>query len=116
VTTKIHQRTRPRSRIQVHVGQLERTLEQFNEELGRKTAMSIALYDGRSVKPLRQRLDWLEKPLVVRAWLRTVQGVKWLAKRLKREPESATPASEAPTAVVPPPAAAKPVEPEKPKA
>ena len=78
VSSKVHQRTRPLGRMVVHASQLERSLENFNEELGRKVAMTLAKYDGQSVRPLRKRLDWLEKPLVVRAWLRCGQAWTWL--------------------------------------
>jgi hypothetical protein len=62
----------------VHASQLERTLENFNLEMGNKVALSIAGYDRQSIKPLRARLEWLEKPLVVRAWLRCGQGWTWV--------------------------------------
>lgn len=78
MSNKLHQRTKPRERLTVRVGPLERTLENLMAEVGQKVAMTLARYDQQSVKPLRARLDWLEKPLVVRAWLRCGQAWAWL--------------------------------------
>ena len=78
MTTKHPQRGKPRKRLTVRVGPLERTLENLMAEIGQKTALLLVRYDQQSVKPLRIRLDWLEKPLAVRAWLRCGQAWKWL--------------------------------------
>jgi len=76
MTFKPHNRPSKRSRIPVRVGGLERTLENFNAELGQKTAMSIAEYDQRYAAPLRARVAWLELSLWARFWMRLSAKVR----------------------------------------
>ena len=90
MTTKFHQKTKPGGRENVRVAGLMRTLEAFNDEIGQKTAFAITEYDRRRVRPLEQRVDWLEKPLVVRAWIRCgrawaglVSGRAWARVKVK---------------------------------
>jgi len=78
VSSKHPQRDRKRSRLTVRVGPFERTLENMNQEMGQKVAYAITQYDRLKVKPMRDRLDWLEKLLVVRVWLRCRQAWTWL--------------------------------------
>ena len=78
MTSKVHQRTKPPGRMNVRVDGLMRTLESFNGELGQRIVSTMAQYDRQRVVPLARRLAWLEKPLVVRAWLRCGQAWMWL--------------------------------------
>jgi len=73
--------------------------------MGQKVAYSITQYDRLKVKPMRDRLDWLEKPLVVRAWLRCRQvwtwlytGRAWAWLKLKLGPRLPPPVPEEPKA------------------
>jgi hypothetical protein len=90
VTTKFHQKTKPLGRENVRVAGLMRSLEAFNEEVGKKTALSMAEYDRKRIEPLVRRLVWLEKPLVARAWVRCgeawerlVSGRTWARLKVK---------------------------------
>lgn len=56
----IPRQMQPLSRQPVRVGALERTLEQFNAEIGAKVAKLLTAYHEREVEPLRQRLAVLE--------------------------------------------------------
>ena len=108
MSSKPHGRKQPRSRIPVRVGGLEATLTTFRAELlneiGMKTAVLLERYDQLKAAPLRARLDWLEKPLWRRVWIRLGRGWTWLRsgearKWLKakcREPSTA-PASDTTT-------------------
>ena len=90
----------PRSRIPVRVGALEATLEHFNKEMSVKVALSLQKYDQLHVAPLRRRVQWLETPLIVRAY---VVVHDWLLARLRK-----------PEALVEPPAPAAAPEPAAP--
>jgi hypothetical protein len=64
----------------VRLGLLEKILVGHDAEIGQKVALALAEYDKLSVRPLMDRLAWLEKPWLERVWLR---AGAWLEKKRK---------------------------------
>ena len=60
--------TQPRARRNVRVGALERTMEDFNSEMGQKVMLSFQKYHDEYIEP---RLSWLETPWYQKLWIRT---------------------------------------------
>lgn len=85
----------PDPRATVRAGKLDKTLEQFNEEMGGKVAQSIMTYHNRYVAPLERRIAWLELPWYRKLWLNAVATVEyariWVKTKLTpAEPETGT--------------------------
>lgn len=70
----------------IREARFERSLQMFNDEIGQKVAMTIHEYHSRFIRPLEERIEYLEAPpwkkLWVR-WKRTEQGLK-ASRRYKR--------------------------------
>lgn len=65
-------------RATVRIGALERTLEGMNVEMGAKVAQSLAKYHETYVRPLEERIAWLETSWYVRLWLRLTANAELL--------------------------------------
>jgi len=104
-----HHQTKNDPRQNVRIGGLERTLHNFNVEMGQKVATVLSRYHRDNVVPLLARVEWLEKPLWLRFYLRSRQlgstVLPWLRSKLAKKapapmeppapPVASVPASEA---------------------
>jgi hypothetical protein len=110
MTAKMHQMRKPEARENVRVGQFNRSLGAFADEMGRKVALTLGEYDQRRIVPFAQlavdskvrlddllvRLVWHELP----AWKRLAARLqRWW--NLRRPPWDAA-GSWHPMAVIPP--------------
>lgn len=78
---------------------LEEVMEGFNKEQSTKVAQALHAYHIRYIVPLRQRLDWLELPLRVRAWRVTLAYAAVWASRFRRWRSSGVETPQHPTPV-----------------
>lgn len=104
MSAKRPRHTLDRNRLVVRAGPLEQKLAELNDEMGQRVALLFDEYNQKVLLkvllPLIDRLDWLEKPLVVRAWIHCAQawtwirsgkGRVWLKARLVRTPVDQVP-------------------------
>lgn len=107
-----HRHSVPEPRGTVRSGELDRTLDRFNLEIGQKVARTITDYHKRHVIPLIIRVEWLEMSRWERAriifsrWWDT-RAYPWLKARYDKERATEAPArpvdvSETSVATAPP--------------
>lgn len=85
----------------VRAGQLDKTLEQFNAEMGVKVAETLHRYHDQYVEP---RLAALEAPFYRRWWAKLAAFARWLRpvkeSDFAQQPEPETEADAAPSEIV----------------
>ncbi len=69
---------------------LERTLEQFNAEMGQKVAQTLHTYHLDHVTPLEARVAWLELPWYKKLWDYGHRWWTWLWARKGKAAEGQT--------------------------